>query len=669
MLVQIRRLEQQRRPRGRVARGRQAVLEQREPPGPVARLLEGLEEQRRRLRPGTDELRIGEQLAQASPRAGVRGVLREHRAVAGERPRRLARSRAVEIAELLQQALPPGPVERQLEPVLEDRRQLLPSAGRAEQRGERVDGLLALPEVLLDLAPGGDGRVRRPELLRVDVRRAHPVLARRVASAGRVRGAHQRRDERLPPLLALEHGDGRLVRLAVGGVVAEHQLPRAQRPIRVAERVCQRGGLAPEPPLAGGAGLEHGAPLQHLEPLGAALVPRQQRVEPPADLEHRHVIDFRRAEDARVEPRRAGVVPDLVRAHPRRLEEQRHRARLEARDGRRRVRRARQRVGVAIEPPGTVPELAQASARGLGLGIEREQLGVVLQRLGLAPLAHQELGDLAVQGGPVRGLRRAQRHAEDADDLAGLSALGVEAAQLTQGSRAHRRDRAREGEDPLQDVHGCRHPAGPVLQEVEGLVEGLPRALQAVEQAGRDLRPPRLRRRAFELAQVGAPQIGELAEAPLALEQALQGVRDLPVARRELREGLQVLDGAVRAAREILGDLRRLAVQLGAPRRLGGAGDDAIVEREQLGPAALDGVRHRQPAEGPIGRGIDGDRAREHGVDGRAVLEPLAEEGDRALAQLERELAWELGVDGGAVRERHLFRALVVGGEPLGVVP
>ena len=292
----------------------------------------------------------------------------------------------------------------------------------------------------------------------------------------------------------------------------------------------------------------------------------------------------------------------------------------------------------------------------------------MIERLGLPPLAHQELGDLAVERGPALRLGGSQRHAEDADDLPRLAAGRVVAAQLAEGARTHRRHGAGEGEDALQDGHrGLR--ARRVGEQRQRLVERLGRARQPVEQARRDLRPPRLRRRRVEIAEVRAPQVDQLSPAPLALQEALQRLGDLPVARRQLGERLQVLDGAIGAPGQILGDLRGLAVQLGAARRLRRSGDDPIVERQQLVPAPLDRVLHGEPPEGPVGGGIDGQRAVQHGGHGGAVLEPLGEEADRALAELQRQLGWDLGVDDGAVGVRHVLRALEIGREPLGLVP
>ncbi len=297
----------------------------------------------------------------------------------------------------------------------------------------------------------------------------------------------------------------------------------------------------------------------------------------------------------------------------------------------------------------------------------------MIDRLGLAPLAHEQLGHVAVQAlrieRPVRGrLRRhAERELEHADDLRGVPLRRVIPAQL--GERARRTSGA------LLGATKARSSSCVVAAAVFGSASSpWPRRAPPPDCRGDRASTPRSARAASAPPPRRDPeprplQRHQLPVAPLALQQSLERGDDRRVPGPQLGQRAEVLDGAIGAPREIPRDLRRLAEQIhpvpGVLRRR----DPEIVLREELVPPPLDRQQHRQPPEGPGRQRIERKRAEQHRDDHGPVLRPLGEERRRALAELERELARQRLSDHVGVDRRHVIGPLLFGGDALRVVP
>ena len=322
--------------------------------------------------------------------------------------------------------------------------------------------------------------------------------------------------------------------LAIGRIVGEHERVGGEGPVRLAEIVGEARALDAQAAALGGLGLEPGATLHGEEPLGAQARPAQQIVEVPADLQHGRRDHALGVEDLEVERGGALRVPEPIPADGGRVEAERDRPGMEV-AGRARavrslggaeprgVRGLRERVREAIQARRLLGQVPQALGGLLGLGLEHEQGGVVVERGDVTALPHEQLGDPAVERRLRRGLGRGERDAEDADDLVRPAGRRVVAAQLAEREgpqRAAPRGRRR----PARRVDGHRDALG-VDEQAQRLVERLTRAVEPVEQAGRDLRAAGAGRGAIELAEPLAPELHELPVAPLALEEPLGATR------------------------------------------------------------------------------------------------------------------------------------------------
>ncbi len=211
----------------------------------------------------------------------------------------------------------------------------------------------------------------------------------------------------------------------------------------------------------------------------------------------------------------------------------------------------------------------------------------------------------------------------------------VARGELLEGARAGIGVGGRGRQDLLQ------HPAGSldgrrVVQERLHRRQRASRVVQVLEPAGRDL----LERRQGLLARQGVqslvPEVDELTVAVLLLQQALERGRDHRIAGFEVEHPSEVVDGELRLAGAVLGDVRRLLEQRRLPFRILGLGDGPVVLRQQLLPPPAGGQLERDPIEGPLGRGVELEHPVQQLGERRLVLDPVVVVGDGPLRHLGR---------------------------------
>ncbi len=156
-----------------------------------------------------------------------------------------------------------------------------------------------------------------------------------------------------------------------------------------------------------------------------------------------------------------------------------------------------------------------------------------------------------------------------------------------------------------------------------------------------------------------------------ALVEALEGRGELGVVGPEGEQLLEVGDGAVRLAGEVLGGLDRFLEQLDAALLVTFGSEQLVVEAEQVVPPPRTRQEHGESLEGPLRGGrVHPEHARQH-VDelGRILAEPLLVELDRALGDGAHRIGVELALERLPVECAHLVRPLQCGGDVLEGVP
>ena len=303
------------------------------------------------------------------------------------------------------------------------------------------------------------------------------------------------------------------------------------------------------------------------------------------------------------------------------------------------------RQGGRIAPQ--LRELPQAILDLAILGNQRDQGHVLGQRARDVAERAQPLATLAPQRLQALPLRETDRHGQQLGHV-GRAPGGLEAAaQRIQRLQAHLGRRLLVDEDPLQPLGQGRRSVGVIDQRAQHL-EGGVRLTELGVQRGREAQALLARLRARQPLEPDAPDRAELAEPPIALEEALERGRHLGVLRTHPEQPIEVADGARTLAGEVLGDARRLRQQLGAPLVAARRRQARVVGVEDVGPALGHRERDDQRAKRPVGVG----RRRQDGAQhldrlGRVLAEAIRREPDRPvrehLMQRPGELRRELG--------------------------
>jgi hypothetical protein len=289
-------------------------------------------------------------------------------------------------------------------------------------------------------------------------------------------------------------------------------------------------------------------------------------------------------------------------------------------------------------------------------------------RLGLAPEAAQAVGEVA-QGGRVvvagRDGEHAVQHAQHVVGAARAVVLGAEHPEgLAAGGGLVGAAEALEHAPRLGAVAAGVEHGGGGLERARGVVEG-------VEVEGGDAGALGAGGGGVEVGEAGRPEGDEVAVAALALVEALERAGGLRLGRVEGEEGLEVAGRAVGLRGELARDVGGLEQQRAAAGGvgLGRGGEGAVVEGEQVVPALVDGVEHREALEGPLPARVGAQHGVEHGGPRGRVARPLLEERQRPLAQLRGEARRVGAREREAVGLDHLVGALQGARARLGRVP
>ncbi len=207
-------------------------------------------------------------------------------------------------------------------------------------------------------------------------------------------------------------------------------------------------------------------------------------------------------------------------------------------------------------------------------------------------------------------------------------------------------------EDALDQRAGGAVVAGLGEQRSRRL-ERLRRLVQVVHPAGGDAQARLFALFGFLVGESLLPQRDQLAPALVALEQALEVLRQLAVFGTQGQEALQIIDRLLRLAGDILGHLCGLVEQALLALVVVDRVDGAVVERQQIVPPLGDREHHGEPLERLDRLGVDLEHASEHADQaGRIVGVPLLVELRGAQAELEHDLGSEIAVDDLAIRCR-----------------
>jgi hypothetical protein len=526
--------------------------------------------------------------------------------------------------------------------------ELAPTIDGAEQAGERLDALVGLAELALDLDPEGDRGGAVAERAGGELGDLDEIGAALVRLDLGVGAAPQGGDERLPALHRGEQADAGVEGLTIIGVGVEAALPEVEGAAGVAELLREVGGLAEQGGGEDSVGLERGEALEHALALVLAAELAEQLGEVVGDPQGGRVGDAWVGEHGGVELAGAGLVAEEVAAQVGGLDQEGDAAVAVGGGG----GGGDQRLGVGARftcPFRQVAEVAVVFGEGR---VDREDRRVVIDGEDLAAEGDLPLGELAVEADLAARLDEGEGGLEDADDLAGELGVLVEGAQALERALADLGGGVGGGEHALEELAAAAI-ARLLVEQLLGLGEGGVGAAQAVEQALGDLQLEAGGGLVAEQREALAPEIDEVLPAALALEQALERGGELLVAAAQRHELLQVADRPRDLAGEVLGDARGL-VEDGHPTiTVADGGEGPVVEAEQVVPAAGEGEHRGEPLKRPLGGGVERQHPLEHGdLGGRVLAEPFDVEAGRphgeALGGVGGEVvADELAVEGG----------------------
>jgi hypothetical protein len=619
--------------------------------------------------------RIGERVGGAA--AGRRGLEQGGQAGARGRVLRIDRERvaigdqrAIGRTEVLAQGIaePAEPAHGALGVAgrrpLEQLRHLAPAVGLREQIGERGHALGVLAALARDPLPGRDRAVEIAAVLAVD--RRDPGQVRALLRRGHVlaRAQLERGDQLVPPLVRLEQRDPGVERGEVVRIAVDPALPQRERAIVIAERLREPRGLADDGEPVRLALLEIRHALEHVEPLALAIDPRVQLAEPATDQQLLALPRALLRERLLVQVDRPRRVVEQIELGARRFGEQLDPAGHALRG----PAGGRDTLGVPGVVVRALRELAQLLLRHAGLGLEREQRGVVIHR-GLVVVELGEPGaGLLAQPAAAGGIEL-DHPLEHADHLARLAGGVVVRAQQIERGLAHGAGRVGGLDHALEQL--ARLLVAGRLGE-QRLDRGeRPRGVAEVVEPGR--RDPGAGLLALGLGlalELALPQRDQIGPALVALEQALEPLRELDVVGGERQEALEVADRAIGQLRDVLRELRRLAQHPDPARLVLGRVERAVIEPEHVGPALVLRVDHAEPLDRGVGvRGQLEDPGQDPLDHLGLVAEPGVAERAGALAEHLGDVAGDVAAEDIAIGGDHVVRSIGLGGEVLQLVP
>ena len=616
------RLLEEPRSRAAVLQRGQPVRDQIEQQLPAVRPLGRSRQRRGRLR---CQGRVGEQGGQAGARRLVRRLDLERAPIPADRAARVIEAKAQGVAQAGQPIGVHAPIDARA--LREQLPQLAEAAALGQQIDERIDARVVLGEPGRDLAPGVD---RLPEIARprpgqerdLDQIRADLVLRRRALDP-----PPQQIDEHRPALRLEQERAARRQRLVVCRVDRQPPVPGGERPIDVPAPTCQLRDPGPGEALVRGLGLRRRQALEDVESRRrvAELVVQElqpaERLHP--ELQRCHLLGGRRGEQRR----RLRLAAGLAILDPRGAHQELDPPLGHRRGARRRGEAARQGDRVAAQ----LRELPQPVLDLVVLGQQGAERDVLLERTGDVAERAPPLPALPAQRLQALALRKGDRDRQQLGD-ARRAPRGIEPpAQRIE----HLEPRFGRGplveEDLLQPLREARGSVGACQDRAQGL-DGLGRPAELGVQRGREPQSQLARLLAGQRLEPQPPDGAELVPAPLALEEALQRRGDLRVQRSHPEQPIEVSDRPGAVPREVLGDARRLAQQLGplvvpAPSR-----QPRVIGVEHVGPTLGHRERDDQRAKSPVSV----RRRRQHGAQdvdrlGGVLAEAVCREPDRPM--------------------------------------
>ncbi len=277
------------------------------------------------------------------------------------------------------------------------------------------------------------------------------------------------------------------------------------------------------------------------------------------------------------------------------------------------------------------------------------------------PCLGELLGRLSMQLHALLGARDLERLAQDAHHVLGATGGLVLFLQALESAGANRVVGVLAAPDAFEHFDDAvASPAG--LEERFDLRERAARLVEVVEIAGGDA----LVRREdvgllLEVADAAVPELDQVGPLTFLFEEALESRGEALVLLLQRKELLHVADGADRVAGEVLGDVGGLVEERRARVVVGGCGERAVVEGQEIVEATGRGVDDGEALERPVRRRIlRQDRVEDLDQMRRVFPEPLLEKVHRALTESRRQRRLDVSRDHVAVELGHFVRALTI---------